>query len=111
MLALRKTIKKILSNPVKKSKHTKPIKSKSTKLDKQSIKATPKPATDNTQVADAQILIGFPNHLFQINQWESSGIDITVPTHFVLYEHQIFYGHRVNPGKLNYNKIRLRIAQ
>ena len=107
MLALKKTIKKILSNPVKKSKHTKPKKSKGTKLDKQSIKATNKPATDNTQVADAQILIGFPNHLFQINQWESSGIDITVPTHFVLYEHQIFYGHRVNPGKLNYNKIRL----
>lgn len=53
-----------------------------------------------------QILIGFPNHLFKLENWESSDIK-TNPTHFILYEHPIFYGHRVVPGKLMYNKIRL----
>jgi deoxyribodipyrimidine photolyase-like uncharacterized protein len=67
-----------------------------------------------------QILIGFPNNLFKIENWdlsENNQIAINVPTnpvksinlgiHFILYEHPIFYGYRQTPGKLNYNKSRL----
>ena len=67
-----------------------------------------------------QILIGFPNHLFKIENWDLSGnnqLAKEVPTnaakslssgiHFILYEHPVFYGYRQTPGKLNYNKSRL----
>ena len=54
----------------------------------------------------AQILIGFPNHLFKIENWQNADIS-NIPTHFILYEHPLFYGHRSTPGKLMYNKIRL----
>lgn len=57
-----------------------------------------------------QILVGFPNHLFKLENWyfpdkqEKSTPD---GIHFILYEHPVFYGHRQTPGKLNYNKNRL----
>ena len=54
----------------------------------------------------AQILIGFPNHLFKLENWQNADIS-KIPTHFILYEHPLFYGHRMTPGKLMYNKIRL----
>ena len=114
MLVPRQTLKNVLSTSAKTKKHTKTKKSKSSKMvhkiSKQPSKAISKPIVNDTQ-SDAQILIGFPNHLFKLEHWESNGINITLPTHFILYEHPIFYGHRTNPGKLNYNKIRLIYAR
>lgn len=50
------------------------------------------------------ILIGFPNHLFEINEWRQQ---IKGPVHFILFDHPVFWGLRKNPGTLNFNRIKL----
>jgi len=61
---------------------------------------------DKKKETNAQIVVGFPNHLFKLEHWQSTNIN-ELPTHFILYEHPIFYGHRSMPNKLMFNKIRL----
>jgi len=123
MQSIKHTLKTIFGQPSNHKTH-KNSKQKKLKLDKQQLKKHTDISTSNNikngqnhqphkvksglgnQTLDEQILIGFPNHLFTIDNWDATGIN-NIPTHFILYEHPVFYGHRATPGKLKYNKIRL----
>jgi deoxyribodipyrimidine photolyase-related protein len=126
MLAIKQSLKNILSGATQKhskkqkqtsktNKKNKPNKSKKISLNKsitdiqEMQNETTKTMVEKTHklpLQKAQIVIGFPNHLFELKYCDSIGIN-EIPTYFILYEHPIFFGHRNNPGKLNYNKSRL----
>jgi deoxyribodipyrimidine photolyase-related protein len=71
---------------------------------------TTKQSNQSSNPGQEQILVGFPNHLFKLENWslpDQSDKSAVRGIHYILYEHPIFFGHRQTPGNLNYNKSRL----